>query len=86
MQEMTVRRKEVNVGTERWPFMAVLAVGDTVPGFNPIKDTTVQYKGLTYSFTGKRGTTIKTGEPTQEFQAEGERRIWVTDSGSLTVD
>jgi hypothetical protein len=57
----------------------------SVPGYSS-SDTDISHKGQHYTYTGKSGTIIKTGEPSKEFQTEGERRVYVSNSGELYED
>lgn len=79
-------RIEVNIGTQKWPFMVPSSSGGHVHGFNPDKDGTVRHKGEDYTATGKRGTNIKTGEPSQEYRTYEDKRIYITNSGKVYED
>lgn len=97
--------KSVNIGTEKWPLHAKssekLAAkrddGSThhVGGFEPPStgkgDHIVHHDGKAFSFTGKSGKNMKTGEASYEYShkddAKGvESRAWVTHSGHLMND
>ena len=79
-----------NVGTKKYPWMVKTSVSSTgggysVPGYSS-SDSSVAHKGEHYTYTGKSGTIIKTGEPSKEFQTDGERRVYVSNSGKLYED
>lgn len=94
--------KSVNVGTEKWPLHAKssekLAAkrddGSThhVGGFEPPSsgkgDHLIHHDGKTFSYSGKSGKNMKTGEASYEYRAgdTGEHRAWVTHSGHLMND
>ena len=46
----------------------------------------VTVEGTRYYYTGKTGTTIATGEPSQEYATTTDARLWMTASGSITLD
>ncbi len=97
--KLNVKRSEItsdsqkavmtDVGTKKNPFMVKTSVtrgkGHYVPGYSS-SDSDVSHKGQHYTHTGKSGTIIKTGEPSKEFQTEGERRVYVSNSGKLYED
>jgi len=98
--KLNVKRSEItsdsqkavmtDVGTKKNPLKVKSSVSSQggsyyVPGYSP-SDTDVSHKGQHYTHTGKRGTIIKTGEPSKEFQTEGERRVYVSNSGKLYED
>lgn len=97
--------KTVNVGSEKWPMHAKSSAplpskrddGSThhIGGFEPPSsgkgDHLVHHDGKAFSFTGKSGKNMKTGEASYEYshkdEAKGvERRAWVTHSGHLMDD
>lgn len=92
-----------NVGSEKYPLLAKTsgelptkhADGSThhVGGFEPPSngkgDHLVQHDRKLYSFTGKSGKNMKTGEASYEYSHQsdsGDRRAWVTHSGHLMND
>jgi hypothetical protein len=49
----------------------------------------VTHEGRTYYATGKKGTNLKTGLPSAEYQDysnEDEARVWVDSNGTITAD
>lgn len=97
--------KKVNIGSEKWPLHARSseklptkhADGSThhVGGFEAPSggagDHFLHHEGKTYSFTGKRGKNMKTGERSFEFAHHDhekglEHRAWVTRTGHLMND
>ena len=42
---------------------------------------TVLHDGLSYHFTGKSGTNLKTGLPVREMATEDDARLWITLDG-----
>ena len=51
-------------------------------------DVLIHHEGKTYSFTGKKGKNIKSGEDSYEYsnKDDGDRRAWVTRSGHMMSD
>lgn len=97
--------KMVNVGTAKWPLQAKSSAalgakhadGSThhIGGFEAPGggkgDHTVQHDGKVFSFTGKSGKNMKTGEASYEYghsdeDAGEDHRAWVTHSGHLQND
>ena len=97
--------RKVNIGSEKWPLHARSseklptkhADGSThhVGGFEAPSggagDHFLHHEGKTYSFTGKRGVNMKTGERSFEFAHHDhekglEHRAWVTRTGHLMND
>ena len=94
--------KTVNVGTDKWPLHAKSsdALGAKHPdgsthhigGFEPPAhgkgDHLIHHDGKTFSYSGKSGKNMKTGEASYEYSAgdTGEHRAWVTRSGHLMND
>lgn len=95
--------KTVNVGSAKWPMQAKSseklaakhADGSThhVGGFQPPVsgngDHIIHHDGKPFSFTGKSGKNMKTGEASYEYAHHGdnmEHRAWVTHSGHLMND
>lgn len=94
--------KSVNVGTDKWPLHAKSsdALGAKHPdgsthhvgGFEPPVhgkgDHLIHHDGKTFSYSGKSGKNMKTGEASYEYRAgdSGEHRAWVTHSGHLMND
>jgi hypothetical protein len=89
--KLNVKRSEItSVGTKKNTLKVKSSVSSqggsySVPGYSS-SDMDVFHKGQHYTYTGKSGTIIKTGEPSKEFQTEGERRIYVSNSGKLYED
>lgn len=94
--------KMKNVGTDKWPLHAKTsdALGAKHPdgsthhigGFEPPThgkgDHLIHHDGKTFSYSGKSGKNMKTGEASYEYRAgdSGEHRAWVTHSGHLMND
>ena len=95
--------KTVNVGSAKYPMQAKSseklaakhADGSThhVGGFQPPVsgngDHVIHHDGKAFSFTGKSGKNMKTGEASYEYAHHGdnmEHRAWVTHSGHLMND
>lgn len=94
--------KMKNVGTDKWPLHAKSSDtlgakhpdGSThhIGGFEPPAhgkgDHLIHHDGKTFSFSGKSGKNMKTGEDSYEYSAgdTGEHRAWVTRSGHLQND
>ena len=94
--------KMKNVGTDKWPLHAKSSDalgakhqdGSThhIGGFEPPAhgkgDHLIHHDGKTFSYSGKSGKNMKTGEASYEYRAgdSGEHRAWVTHSGHLMND
>ena len=94
--------KMKNVGTDKWPLHAKTSDalgakhqdGSThhIGGFEPPAhgkgDHLIHHDGKTFSYSGKSGKNMKTGEASYEYRAgdSGEHRAWVTHSGHLMND
>lgn len=94
--------KMKNVGTDKRPLRAKSsdALGAKHPdgsthhvgGFEPPVhgkgDHLIHHDGKTFSYSGKSGKNMKTGEASYEYRAgdSGEHRAWVTHSGHLMND
>jgi hypothetical protein len=92
-----------NVGSEKYPLLAKNSdklaakhddgsthhVGGFEPPSNGKGDHMVHHDGKLFSFTGKSGKNMKTGEASYEYSHQsdsGDRRAWVTHSGHLMND
>jgi ribosomal protein L20 len=94
--------KTVNVGSEKWPMHAKSSeklaakhddgsthhVGGFEPPSNGKGDHLIHHDGKAFSFTGKSGKNMKTGEASYEYgnKDDSDRRAWVTHSGHLMND
>lgn len=94
--------KMKNVGTDKWPLHAKSSdalgakhpdgsthhVGGFEPPVNGKGDHLIHHDGKTFSYSGKSGKNMKTGEASYEYRAgdSGEHRAWVTHSGHLMND
>lgn len=92
-------RKTVNVGTAKWPFLALSGSkldkpdGDLthqVPGFkdpqSPGGDAHVEMDGESFTYSGKHGTHMKTGLPSFEFRNGKGSHLWVLKDGRAMYD
>ena len=94
--------KMKNVGSEKWPMHAKTSEalgskhqdgsthhvgGFEAPGHGK-GDHLIHHDGKTFSYSGKSGKNIKTGEDSFEYRSgdSGEHRAWVTRSGHLQND
>ena len=94
--------KMKNVGSEKWPMHAKSSdalgakhpdgsthhIGGFEPPANGKGDHLIHHDGKTFSYSGKSGKNMKTGEASYEYRAgdSGEHRAWVTHSGHLMND
>ncbi len=62
--------------------------GLLVPDFKPplSGDTQLEHRGQVFSFTGKSGTDLKTKSKSYEYEAEDSSKLWVSQSGTVTLD